>query len=72
MENEPANRPPATHQPSGRSDPLIDEVRAVRKAISDANGNDVSRLGEALRQVQRQYADRVSRKHTPPPDGKVA
>ncbi len=34
------------------SDPLIDEVRAVRKELSDRFGNDVGRLCEYLRQVE--------------------
>jgi hypothetical protein len=42
-----------------RPDPLIDEIRAIRKHISDTHGNDVRRLAEHLLKVQRQYADRV-------------
>jgi len=42
-----------------RTDPLIDEVRAIRKEISDEFGNDVVRLCEHLRQVEKQYADRI-------------
>ena len=44
-----------------RTDPLIDEVRAIRKEISDEFGNDVGRLCEHLRQVEKQYADRIVR-----------
>ena len=47
-----------THPPA---DPLIDEVRAIRKEISDEFGNDVVRLCEHLRQVEKQYADRIVR-----------
>ena len=36
------------------ADPLIDEVRAARKELSDRFGNDVSRLCEHLREVERQ------------------
>ena len=41
------------------SDPLIDEVRAVRKELSDRFGNDVGRLCEYLRQVE---AEREARR----------
>lgn len=46
----------STHPPA---DPLIDEVRAIRKEISDEFDNDVVRLCEHLRQVEKQYADRI-------------
>jgi len=36
-------------------DPLIDEVRAVRKALCDRFGNDVARLGEYVRQFGERY-----------------
>lgn len=46
-------------------DPLIDEVRGIRRSISDRYGNDVDRLYAHLRDVQRQYAGRiVSRKRS--------
>ena len=46
-----------------RADPLIDDVRGVRQSISNRHGNDVDRLYDHLRVVQRQYAGRiVSRK----------
>ena len=48
-----------------QADPLIDEVRHIRKSISDVYGNDVDRLYDHLREVQRQYAGRVvSRKRS--------
>jgi hypothetical protein len=40
-------------------DPLIDEIRAIRRKISDRFGNDVDRLIEHLREVERQHPDRV-------------
>lgn len=40
-------------------DPLIDEVRAIRKKISDRYGNDVHKLGEHLREIEQQYKDRL-------------
>ena len=52
MENTPATRP----------DPLIDEVRAIRAAISAEHGDDLNRLCEHLRDIQRRYADRVVRR----------
>ena len=45
--------------PTPSSDPLIDEVRAVRTELSDQFGNDVSRLCEYLRKVE---AERESRR----------
>lgn len=41
-----------------RSDPLIDEVRGIRRAICAEFGNDVDRLFEHLRQVELDYAAR--------------
>ena len=41
------------------ADPLIDEVRAVRQAISDEVGHDLARLAERLREVEKQYASRI-------------
>lgn len=52
----------SSQQQLPRPDPLIDEVRRIRKEISDAHGNDVGRLCEHLQEVQRQYADRVVRR----------
>ncbi len=45
-----------------RPDPLIDEIRAIRKAISDAHGNDVHRLGRYLQEMQKRWGDRIVRK----------
>jgi hypothetical protein len=44
-----------------QGDPLIDEIRAIRKQISEEHGNDIRRLGEYLKKVQEQYADRLVR-----------
>jgi hypothetical protein len=41
------------------ADPLIDEVRAVRRAVSEEVGHDVDRLAARLREVEKQYASRV-------------
>jgi len=40
-------------------DPLIDEVRAIRKAICDQFDNDVDRLCEHLREIEREYGNQV-------------
>jgi hypothetical protein len=45
----------AVNEPTATSDPLIDEVRAIRKAISDRFGNDVRRLGEHLRKLEQSH-----------------
>ncbi len=42
-------------------DPLIDEVRAVRKAISDRVGDDFDKLGEYLRRVREEYRQKTGR-----------
>lgn len=42
-------------------DPLIDEVRAVRKAISDRVGDDFDKLGEYLRQIGDEYRRKAAR-----------
>ncbi len=55
---------PEPNEESG-TDPLIDEVRGIRRAISNLYDNDIDRLYEHLREVQRQYAGRiVSRKRS--------
>ncbi len=42
-------------------DPLIDEVRAVRKAISDRVGDDFDKLGEYLRKIGDEYRQKTGR-----------
>ncbi len=50
----------STVQPSNTSaDPLIDEVRAIRRAISEQFGNDVDRLCDHLQKLERQHPERV-------------
>ncbi len=41
-----------------RPDPLIDEIRAIRKELSDQFGNDVRRLGEHLQEIDRDLDQR--------------
>lgn len=48
---------PENHAAS--SDPLIDEVRNLKKALCDSHHNDVDRLWEHLQEVQRQYQGRL-------------
>ena len=40
-------------------DPLIEEVRSVRRALSEQTGNDVDRLCERLREIEKENASRV-------------
>ena len=40
-------------------DPLIDEIRAIRKELSDRFDNDPIKLGQYLMELQKQYADRL-------------
>lgn len=42
-------------------DPLIEEVRARRRELSERFGNDVDRLCDHLAEIERQQADRVVR-----------
>jgi len=41
-------------------DPLIDEIRAIRKAISDQFGNDVDRLCDYLQDEQKKHPERLA------------
>ncbi len=48
-------------------DPLIDEIRAIRKALSGRFDNDPSRLGEYVNQVGEDFRRRTERAgHTTP------
>jgi hypothetical protein len=42
-----------------QADPLIDEVRAIRRSICDQFDNDVDRLTEHLRQIEHDYLTRT-------------
>lgn len=44
--------------PLDGGDALIDEVRAIRREICNQFGNDVDRLCDHLREVERDYAAR--------------
>ncbi|MGB7159474.1 MAG: hypothetical protein WBD40_15510 [Tepidisphaeraceae bacterium] len=38
-------------------DPMIDEVRAIRIALSERFDNDVYKLGKYLQEIEAQYPD---------------
>jgi len=46
---------------SPASDPLIDEVRAIRRAVCEEFGNDVDRLCDHLQEIEREYHTRTGR-----------
>lgn len=51
-----------TEQPAQTpDDPLIDEVRAIRRALSDQFGNDVDRLCDHLQELERRHPERLAR-----------
>jgi hypothetical protein len=58
--NQPTGK---THPP--RPDPLINEVRALRKEDSDPHGNNVDRPVNDLRQVNLQLIGRIVRMAPP-------
>ncbi len=43
-----------------QGDPLIDEIRAVRKAISELFDNDVDKLCDDLQRREAEHADRIA------------
>ena len=51
----------ATNPINDNADPLIDEVRAIRRSICDEFGNDVEKLVEHLRAVEAEYRTRTGR-----------
>jgi hypothetical protein len=56
-----------TEQPA---DPLIDDVRAVRRAISEEVGHDLQRLVVRLRAIEEQYSSRLVRAPKRPSDAR--
>ncbi len=44
-----------------RPDPLIDEIRQIRRDLSERFGNDVRRLAEHLREIQRDWKGPIRR-----------
>lgn len=52
--------PPSPHRPEdANDDPLIAEVRKRREEVSAAFGHDLDRLCDHLRELEREYADRM-------------
>jgi hypothetical protein len=47
------------------ADPLIDEVRAVRRALSERFGNDLDDLCDHLQTIERRYEGRVAKELAP-------
>lgn len=45
--------------PGRESDPLVDEIRRIRLEVSERFDNDVDRLCEHLRVLEREAGDRV-------------
>ena len=41
------------------NDPLIDEVRAIRRQVAAEAGNDVGTLCDRLREVEKQFRSRI-------------
>jgi hypothetical protein len=59
------NARPAQNGSGSLPDPLIDEIRQIRREISERFGNDVRRLAEHLREVQRHSKVPVRRRSPP-------
>jgi hypothetical protein len=56
----------ATSENGNSRDPLIDEVRAIRRAIWEEDGGDLARHFERLKEVERQHRERVVAPPTQP------
>ena len=46
---------------STQDDPLIDEVRAVRKAIADQFENDIDKLCDELQRREQEHPHRIAK-----------
>ena len=57
----------SSDKPKETSDPLIDEVRAVRKAICDQFGNDVEKIAKYVREIGDQHRRRSTQDQAPAP-----
>jgi hypothetical protein len=51
----------STTNPTDRSDPIIDEIRAVRHRISEQFGHDPQKLAQHYMQLQERHKDRLVR-----------
>lgn len=49
-----------THQEETSADPLIDEVRARRRALLASYGDDLNRLLDRIDELQRQHPGKLS------------
>ena len=52
--------------PKQQNDPVIDEVRAVRRRISELCGHDPDRLVAYYMELQQKFADRLIERAVPP------
>ena len=50
-------RPDANNR--GTTDPLVDEVRAIRRRICEEFGNDVEKLCDHLAELEQRHAERL-------------
>lgn len=48
-----------------KDDPAIEDIRKVRKAISDAHGGNARELVAYYRSLERKYADRLVKETRP-------
>jgi hypothetical protein len=55
---DPQIKPQSDCDPTHQGDPLIDEVRQIRREICERAGHDLDRLFEELQQVERAYVER--------------
>ena len=49
-------------QSHAKPDPLIDEVREMRRQLIERFDGDLDRLAEHLREIERRYPDRMIRR----------
>ena len=64
------DKPRVVREPA--PDPLIEEVRELKRAASRACGDDLKRLAERLRQIEETHAARVRRRSDEDRSGRVA
>ena len=54
-------------EPEKSTDPLIEEIREVRRKISEELGNDIGRLCDHLRQIEDKEKSRLVHPRRPNP-----
>ena len=47
------------HRKGRRADPLIDEIRAIRREIVERCDNDLDKLCDLMQDLEREHPDRV-------------